>query len=220
MRKLLPVLVVVASAAGCIPEAQYAFHPAEQATAMVAGHPAARYEIPPESPRGSVRVATFGVRSLRTSSGIVRSIHVRMTIANNNDTGPWELDADAVRVAYASGEQAAPLCVNARAARAPNVVIEPGDAAVVDAWFALPAGAEGAEEVPRFDLFWKVRTPERDVAERTPFERIRIEPEIAAAGGGNLGVWPAWWYDPFAFANPPVVTRERPRVFVLTPRRR
>jgi hypothetical protein len=220
MRKLLPFVVFVAGAAGCVPEAQYVFHPAEQATAVVAGHPAARYDVPPESPRGSVRVATFGVRSLATSSGVERTLHVRMTIANNNDTGPWQLDADALRVAYSSGEQAAPLCVNARAASAPNVVVEPGDAAVVDAWFPLPAGAEGAAQVPRFDLAWQVSTPERDVAERTPFERIRIEPELASAGGADLGTWPAWWYDPFLFARPPVVVRERPRVYVFAPRRR
>jgi len=219
MRKLLPFVVLVAGAASCMPEARYVFHPAEQATAVVAGRPAARYAIPPESPRGSVRVATFGVRSLATGSGIVRSLHVRMTIANNNDTGPWQLDADAMRAAYASGEEAAPLCVNARAASAPNVVVEPGGQAIVDAWFPLPTGAEGAESVPRFDLTWQVQTQEREVAERTPFERIRIEPEPAPTARNDLGMWPAWWYDPFLFAGPPVVVRERPRVLVV-PRRR
>ena len=51
-----------------------------------------------------------------------------------------------------------------------------------------------------FDLLWTVRTPQRIVTERTPFEEI---------GPGGYGYWPAtswsigfglgpvWWYDPF-----------------------
>src|SRR5690349_23256141 len=41
--------------------------------------------------------------------------------------------------------------------------------------FPLPSGVEGAEGIPRFDLLWDASTPLREVAERTPFERVRVE---------------------------------------------
>jgi hypothetical protein len=178
MRKLVLLLAAAAGAASCVPEAGYLYHPAEQATAILAGRPAARYGIPPESPRGSVRVATFGVRTLESRSGTIRALRVRLTIANNDDAGPWEVDADALRVAYGSGDVVGPACVRARPFAARRVEIAPGDEAIVDAWFALPAGAEDAMSVPRFDLLWRVRTPARDVAERTPFELFLVEPEV------------------------------------------
>jgi hypothetical protein len=134
MRTLVPLLVAVAGATSCAPAVSYFYHPAEQATAIVAGRPAARYGVPPESPRGSVRVASFGVRTLETSSGTIPALRVRLTIANNNDSGPWELDADELRVAYASGDTVAPTCVQTGAASAPHVEIAPADEAVVDAW--------------------------------------------------------------------------------------
>ncbi len=197
----------------------YVYRPAEQATATLAGHAAARYGVPPESPRGSVRVASSGITSVETGSGEVRALHIRLAISNNNDTGPWELDARALRVAYASGDIVGPAFINTRTPGVPRVEIAPREAAVVDAYFPLPESAEIAARIPRFDLLWELRTPAREVAERTPFERIRIEPEVAMPAGYELGRWPAWWYDPF-FPGPPVIIRERPRVYVITPHRR
>jgi hypothetical protein len=221
MRKLLVLLVGAASAAACAPEVNYAFRPAEQATAMVAGRPAARYGIPPESPRGSARVASFGITKVETSTGTVPTLHVRLTIANNNDTGPWELDARSLRVAYESGAESGPMFINTRTMGEHEISIEPGESAVVDAYFPLPPGAESAAGVPRFDMLWEVSTPEREVAERTPFERIRIEPEAPPVSAGfALGMGPMWWYDPLYFPGPPIVLRPPPRVYIITPPRR
>jgi hypothetical protein len=219
MRRLLLLIVGVTGASACASEMQYAYHPAEQATATLAGHAAARYGVPPEAPRGSVRVASCGITSVETGSGEVRALHVRLAISNNNDTGPWELDARALRVAYAAGDVVGPTFINTRAPGMPRVEIAPREATVVDAYFPLPPGAESAESVPRFDLLWELRTPAREVAERTPFERIRIEPEVAVDAGYGLGRWPAWWYDPF-LPGPPVIIQQRPRVYVITPPRR
>lgn len=219
MRRLLLVFVGVTGASACAPEVQYAYHPAEQATATLAGHMAARYGVPPESPRGSVRVASCGITAVETGSGEVRALHVRQAIANNNDTGPWELDARSLRVAYAAGDVVGPIFINTRAPGTPRVEIAPGEAAVVDAYFPLPPGAESADSIPRFDLLWTLSTPAREVAERTPFERIRIEPELAVNAGYGLGRGPAWWYDPF-FTGPPIIIQQRPRVYVITPHRR
>jgi hypothetical protein len=214
MRKVL-LLMGIAGAAACVPEAQYAYHPAEQATATLGGEPAARYGIPPESPRGSARVASFGVTEVETSAGSLPTLHVRLTIANNNDTGPWELDARELRVVYDRGEVAAPAFLNMRprAAGAPGLSIAPGEAASVDAYFPLPAYAESAARVPRFDLIWHVDTPSREIAERTPFERIRIEPDVSVRAGYGLGMWPMWWYGPLYEPGPRVIIHARPRVY-------
>jgi hypothetical protein len=215
MRRIL-LLATLLSAAACAPGANYVYRPAEQATATLAGRAAARYGIPPESPRGSARVASFGIASVTTREGEVPTLHVRLAIANNNDTGPWELDARDLRAVYAGGSPASPAFINTRSPGEPIIRISPGQAALVDAYFLLPAGAEDAEDVPRFDLLWEVQTPERTVAERTPFDRIRIEPQVVTHAGFGFG--PAWWYDPFLYPGPPVFVG--PRVYIVTPPRR
>jgi hypothetical protein len=212
MRNAIVVLMGALGAAGCASEAQYTFRPAEQATALVGGQPAARYAIPPESPRGTLRVATCGVAGVDTTSGTVHTLHVRLVVANNNDTGPWEVDADALRAVYASGDVLAPIFINTSTPDAPEVRIAPGESATIDAYFPLADGVQGPEGVPRFDLLSKVRTPEREVVERTPFERIRIEPVVAANTSYTLGMWPVWWYDPLLVTSPMGLTR--PRVYV------
>ena len=55
-------LAVAVVAGGCAAN-QYLFVPTENATATTEGFPAARYPVPPESPRGTVYVASFGVVS-------------------------------------------------------------------------------------------------------------------------------------------------------------
>jgi hypothetical protein len=216
MRKGLLLLVSALGAAACATEAEYVYRPAEQATALLGGQPAARYAIPPESPRGTLRVASCGAAAVDTTSGRVQTLHVRLAIANNNDTGPWEVDTDALRVAYASGDVLAPLFVNASAPAAPTLRVAPGEAATIDAYFPLPLSARSTGSVPRFDLLTKVQTPSREVVERTPFERIRIEPTAAVSTSSTVGLWPVWWYDPAYF--PVVLYREQPRVYFV-PRR-
>lgn len=210
MRTLLLLLVGATGAAACSPELNYAYRPAEQATAMVAGRPAARYGIPPESPRGSARVASFGITDVETNTGTVPTLHVRLTLANNNDSGPWTIDARALRVTYEAGEVCHPAFINTRKPGVPELSIAPGETGVVDAYFLLPLGAEGAAGIPRFDLAWTVDTPDREVAERTPFERIHLEPPITMQTGYGLG----WWYaPPFWEPGPTVIIRHRPRVY-------
>jgi hypothetical protein len=208
MTKAIVVLLGVLGAAGCASQAEYTFRPAEQATALLAGQPAARYGIPPESPRGTLRVAACGVSSVDTSDGMVHTLHVRLVFANNNDTGPWEVDAEALRVVYASGDVLAPVFLNTTTPDAADVRIAPGEAATIDAYFPLPSGASGAGGVPRFDVLSRVRTPQREVAERTPFERIRIAPVVTNTSY-TLGMWPGLWYDPLLWPSPAVIVAPR-----------
>jgi hypothetical protein len=204
MTRAIVVLLSALGAAGCASEAQYTFRPAEQATALLAGQPAARYGVPPESPRGTLRVATCGIAPVATSDGTVHTLHVRLVFANNNDTGPWEVDPDALRVVYGSGDVLAPVFINTTTPDAAEVRIAPGEAATIDAYFPLPSGASDAGAVPRFDVLSRVRTPEREVAERTPFERIRVQPVVSNTSY-TLGMWPAYWYDPLLWQSPAVI---------------
>jgi hypothetical protein len=93
---ILPLTGAVACASP-----QYAHRPAEQATASLAGHPAALYEIPPEKPAGRARVATSGVALLDFPGDIiVPALHVRLAVASDAGQTAWVLDTRDVRAVF------------------------------------------------------------------------------------------------------------------------
>lgn len=194
--------------AGCAGET-YLFEPAEQATATIEGYSAARYTIPPEAPRGDVRIASFGVHDIEQAGGEdVPAIHVRLVISNDSGAGPWSVDTRRVHMEVrGKGDIGAPL-VSTDGQGLPVVDVAPGRQRVIDLFYPLPDGMEGASDVPAFDLLWVVKTDTREVAERTPFERIEFEraPRSAVSGGAE---WygPYWWYDPWYY--PPAVVLHR-----------
>lgn len=212
MRRLMTLSLL--GLAACA--SQYYYQPAEQATATVTGYPAARYGVPPEQPRGDVRVATLGIARIDMGGEEgVPSLHVRMVVSNDNGVGPWALDTREVLVQIAGMRPLAPAFVNASAAELPVVQIAPGERRTVDLFYPLPDEMSKASHLPALDVVWRVQTEAREVAERTPFERIRIEPTYDAAlvYGYGFGVTPYWWYDPFyAYPYPRsvVVRRVRP----------
>lgn len=193
---------------GCAGE-MYLFEPAEQATATIEGYSAARYAIPPEAPRGDLRVASFGVTDIEQAGGDeVAAIHVRLVISNDSSAGPWSVDTRKVRLEVRGrGDIGAPL-VSTDGEGLPVVSVAPGRQRVIDLFYPLPEEMEGASDVPAFDLIWAVRTEAREVVERTPFERIEFErsPRMAATAGAE---WygPYWWYDPWYY--PPSVVLHR-----------
>ncbi|WP_437600706.1 hypothetical protein WMF28_03945 [Sorangium sp. So ce590] len=67
MRRLLTLSLL--GMAACASQQRFYHQPEEQASARIAGRPAARYTIPPEQPRGDVRVATFGVPEIELGRG-------------------------------------------------------------------------------------------------------------------------------------------------------
>lgn len=194
----------VLGVAGCASQ-QYYYQPAEQATAMLGGRPAARYGVPPESPRGDVRVATFGVASVDMSAeGSLPVLHARLVASNNNGEGPWTLDTREIRVQIRGQRQVGPAFLSADAEGLPVIEIAPGQSRRVDLYFPLPDELRSARDLPEFDVLWRLQTDTREVAERTPFERLRVEPAFEAdvAYGVGMGIAPSWWwYDPF-YASP------------------
>jgi hypothetical protein len=206
MRTLL--ILCILGLAACGPE--YYYQPAEQATATVLGRPAARYGIPPEQPRGDARVATFGVTNVDVGGDeTVPSLHVRLIVSNDAGTAAWTLDTRDVRAQFAGRPPQAPTFVNASAEGLPLLPIPPGQSRTIDLFFPLPDDLRGAKDIPQFDVLWSVQTEDRRVAERTPFDRMVVEPAAvdAVVYGYGYGWAPYWWYDPF---YPRVIVIHRP----------
>lgn len=208
-RIALPGLVV--AVAGCA-ERSFVYRPVEQATATMDGQAAARYLVPPEAPRGDVRIGSFGVMDVapQDEAAEVTALHVRMVVSNDSDTGPWSIDTRSLRAELRGVGDAGVPMVNAEAEALPMVEVPPGQQRTINLFYPLPEGLADAEDVPAFDLVWQVQTASRLVTERTPFERMEIEPRPAPRYGyyGYGPGWygPYWWYDPW-FYPPGVVVR-------------
>jgi hypothetical protein len=218
---------VALAAAGC--SAQYIYRPTANATASSNGYPAAHYQVPPESPHGDVDIASYGITEMQVGDDDHRDrfLQVRMVVANNNDVGAWQVDTREQIVVLPNEGQSRPAFANGDAPTLPVVTIAPGQKHSVDLFYALPEGMRKAKHVPHFDVLWHVKTPSRDVAERTPFERTSADEQMASAYPWGppefslaVGWGPVWWYDPLiapvTFAHP-VVIHERYPVFVRAP---
>jgi hypothetical protein len=219
MRRLL-ILCLLGTAA-CASQ-QYYYRPEEQASARLAGHPAARYTIPPEQPRGDVRVATFGVTELETDTGErLPALHVRLVASNDSGERTWTLDTRDLHVQLEGRPPQRAAFVNATVVDLPVLKLPPGQSRTVDAYFPLPDDLQGARDIPQFDVMWSVQTDDRRVAERTPFERMRVEPDVRATVAYGYGVAPYWWYDPVLHPFPrTIIIRQvsRPRIHYDHPR--
>ncbi len=194
----------------------YVYGP-EQANVMVDGYPGARHPVPPEAPKGEVRVASFGVAKIRPAKDHppVPTLHVRMIVMNNADPTPWIVDASKQEIAIEGEGRSRALYVNSDSKEAPVVHVPERDKRTLDFYFPLPANLD-ADKLPQFDFIWDVQTGEREVADRTIFQRQTVEDTddydrhtVLVAGWG-----PWWWYDPMypglVFAHPQtIVIRER-----------
>jgi hypothetical protein len=203
---MLAAGVTMGGGPGCAGQSQY--RPTEAVAGELEGAPAARYPLPPESPRGDVNVASMGVVSVQPAGGgdKVPMIELRLAVSNDNDTGNWTLDVREQRLSLAGGSDTTPAIVSGNASSDPMLVIPPGQRRTVDLYFPSPV-AEG--KLPGFDLLWVVHTPQRAVAERTPFQEDHSrEGDAYGAPTTVIGFGPAYWYDPFYYpfyAAPPVV---------------
>lgn len=217
---------------GACADERYIYQPTTLTNAVVNGRAASLYEIPPEAPRGDVRVATFGMADISPegSSAELQALHVRMVVANN-DASVWTVDTREQRVELARDGVSAPAFAKSSSGAAPIVAIAPGRKESVDLFFPLPPHLQEASELPSFDVIWAVHTPARVVAERTPFERVAVEPPATSYAYGYYGWGGPYWYNPwypgFSFSAtvlPPVYVHRpivvRPHVHSAPPARR
>ncbi|HMI86504.1 MAG TPA: hypothetical protein VK550_20565 [Polyangiaceae bacterium] len=200
--KLLLLIIGAALLGGCA-ENRYLFRPSQQATAQVSGLPAARYAIPPEKPQGEVLVVSTGVTEIKPDNVPTRALFARVIVANNSDETTWRLDTRK-QAAVLGNNRIAPTYVNTFGQTIPVVEIAKGEKRTIDFYFPVPAGTETNGDLPQFDLSWNVETGTRAIAERTSFDRYRVEPVYS---GGYYGYgygygypyYPYRWgyYDPF-----------------------
>jgi hypothetical protein len=204
--------LVLLVTAGCA-SGRYLYEPEENATARVSGRPAAYYPVPPLAPRGDLRVATLGIATLQSPRGEGPSVHVmhlRMIVDDNVDTVAWQVDTREQLGGIGGYGQGRPAFASVSGGRVPTVTIAPGASATLDLFYLLPADMQQASEIPRFELLWKLRTSEGPVAERTTFERIRVE-SVPPPGAYAYDQWrgPGWygWNDPLWMGTPSELTR-------------
>lgn len=180
---------------------QYEYTPAENATASIQHQTAAHYDVPAQAPKGDVRLASFGfskVAPANAPESKVKALHLRMVVANNNDSQPWIVDARNQQLDVPGLGRVSPTYVSERETGAglPVVTVPPGQKRTIDLFYQLPPGMDKASKVKGFDEVWQVQTPERTVVERTPFERLEVVPTYAYAYGPwyyNYG-WGPYWY--------------------------
>ncbi len=197
MRKLAALVVAILA---CEPE--YAYVPVTNAT-VVAGRIAADYPVPREAPRGDVRLASYGIVDLGSPTDEhdrIRAFHLRMTLIDNGDQ-PWTLDAREQRIELDRWGTSVAAFASADAGSHPPIITVPqAGKRVVDLFFPLPARLQKESQLPTFDAVWRVRVDGQTVTERTPFERMTVEPPDTYDGIYDYGAdyyWgPPYWYNP------------------------
>lgn len=200
------VLALSVAAVSACASRKFVYEPAVSSSAVVEGRPASYYPIPPEAPRGDVRIATFGFADISPegSDEEIRALHLRMVIANNSDA-QWVVDTRDQRVLLPRDGESRPAFANVDEGTAPVVEIPPGGKRTLDLFYPLPPHLEKASELPSFDTVWRVQTQTGTVAQRTPFERLDVTPAYYGSAypyayggyGWGYGWGPPYYYDPW-----------------------
>jgi hypothetical protein len=159
---------------GCA-ENTYLYRPAQQGTARVSGLPAARYAIPPEKPQGEVLVVSTGVTEIKPDKVAARALFARVIVSNNSDESTWQLDTRQQTVTFGN-ERIPAKYVNTFGQPLPVIQIPKGEKRTIDFYFPVPPNVETNGDLSEFDISWNVDTGTRPIAERTSFDRFRVDP--------------------------------------------
>jgi hypothetical protein len=159
--------------------ATYAFVPATHATSSLYGHAAADYAIPPQSPHGQLRVASYGVEPLSPAESPdeeVAALHVRVSVSNTG-AHDWTVDTREQQVRLEGHATSTPAFSTASpGTSAPPVLsIAPQTTRLVDLFFPLPEDMQTASTLPAFQVTSTVHTDAGPVSETTPFARIETD---------------------------------------------
>lgn len=192
------VLLATGGFLACSP--QYTYVPLTSATSSIDGQLASDYPIPPQAPQGDVRIASFGMTNITapaTPLEKIRAVHLRMIVANNSDAA-WQVDTREQRLDLSGYGPSVPAFASASPGSPPPVItVPPAGKRTVDLFFPLPPNEQHASAVPSFDALWQVKTGTEVVTERTPFERLRVEPAPSYYDyGGDYWWGPPYWYNP------------------------
>ncbi len=142
-----------------------------------------------------VNLASLGIAELTPDEGAaMATLHLRAVIRNLADDRPWALDVTRARLAMADGAPVGATFVNAELATLPVVILERGEHALIDFYFALPA--ELARRGPAsFALSWPMNTPAGTIVQAW-FDRDTAVARDHDDLGPAPGAGPDWWVDP------------------------
>ena len=206
MSRLVLAIVLAAGAAGCAHE--YAYLPAVPG----AGNDAAvRYPIPPEAPHGEVYLTSFGFTQMDVAADrTANMLHARLVAVNNGPT-TWSVFGGAQQLLVPPGQQPlSPAFINTDAGNGPTYIVPPAQRRVFDLYYAVPPPLDQPEQIPFFELSWRVDVGGRPIAQRTPFQRFEdnrgaYEPYPPYVFVG-LGFGVGWWYGPgFYYGYRPII---------------
>ena len=147
-------------------------------------------------------MVSAGVVHVDEGSHRSEMLHVGVRLSNDQDSGPWTFHAGEQKLMVQGAGPIKPVPVSRAAGGAEVVNVAPGTQLTMDLYFPPPPGVR-ANRVQSFDLLWTVRTPQRIVTERTPFEEsgsygYGYPPFTYVSFGWGLG--PLWWSYPFHYA--------------------
>ena len=165
---------------GCASD-RYTYAPVTTSSADLDGVSAAVYGVPPDAPRGEVRVAMLGVGSAPAISGqetSSRVVHVALAVSNRADE-PWRVDPSEQRLTFTAKRERSDLYATGDASRAGSLVVAPRSTRVIDLYFALPVQLEKESSPPSFELRWTVHAGSRSITQVTPFQRFPVAPTPA-----------------------------------------
>jgi hypothetical protein len=180
--------------------------------------------LPRSAPHGNVEISSLGIASLVPDDGPpIATLHVRMAIANTNDTVAWALDGQNAWLDIPGETRTSALFLNSDLATLPLAIIDPGQRQVIDFYFPVPAYVTTEHDLATFDVAWRVGTSAGNYETRTLFLRDQ-RPDATGPTDLAFGWGRYWWADPkypwasyyhrpgFAVPRPPQhVTIQRPR---------
>lgn len=205
MRKGMVALLSV-TMASCAGTSRSIYEPRENALADLAGHVAAQYAIPSESPRGAIRLASFGITQISLLGRSWPALHVRVVLSNGG-AEPWSIDARTITLALPGRAPVAPKLVNSDVPELPVARVPRGGAVALDLFYPLPARV-AAHQPTSFQVQWQVQTESGPAAGATTFDRETLEnapPESPTAGRAKY-----WWAMPASAPSSPRASLGRP----------
>lgn len=144
------------------------------------------------SPAGSVELVSFGIAELSPREApAVPALHVRMIITNRAAPVPWSIDLQTIRLELGARAEA-PRFASSNLATLPIAIVDRGERAVLDVYFAVPANLD-EDGVPALAIRWQLKTPDgaRTLITRLAEDTAPPPPtDLLPAGWGGH-----WWND-------------------------
>ncbi|MDB5218553.1 MAG: hypothetical protein JWO86_6480 [Myxococcaceae bacterium] len=173
--------VVAALALTACTPTRYGYAPVTTTSAELEGSSAAVYAMPPDAPRGEVRIAMLGVAESSTpgmQETRSRKIHVALAVSNRADE-TWTVDPSEQRLTLTNNRERSDVYATTRNdAGSSSVIVPPRSTRVIDLYFPVPIQLQKDDALPPFDIRWTVHAAGRSITQRTPFERFLVAPAI------------------------------------------